>query len=1190
MELLNRIVLGPNAGTFQERVFVGVDKAKLGNPEYDPQFFEAFPSLWANAYAFQKAIEAPRSRDQGAIEEWVSLFFLYFFGVLHLETYDSERITQEYDEDLWTALSGTYLDHELPAVRLLRTSDGAVVGGYYPKVVFFPSRGRSSWQSSKSLRLYLQGGKLSWQKCKDNLLTEQNAINRFYGRLSAIAQAALEGDIRDALVSFITQEPIFENAYSPLEHVEIDPDRWSPYNEPNEEKLLACYPLQTIRDGVRYYYLVSGFPHLADWMSAPIAPGMPAPVDYTMASPVTLRVDFGGRSFNCALKPGEKIVFLRNLFLPRESFGCVLESDQTVRISKASSFHKILVVLEGKKKFAQDNNGKILLCLAPLTGEFVEAFPEVLSEQDKRVRARLRSDSDVAQVDWSITILNREVNWSSIVNVQNKLSDSLVSVWPAKAADDWRLYVARGTGALEDAGRWTLVDENGTRGVVHKLSDDEYVSVLNDERRPNRPRAMLLKDAADAERGILFMTRSPYDDVSVGKLKKATLAVDFGTSNTCIAAKVHGDLADPPQPIIFSQAPAVWWGEILETTDTTPVFAPFQWGGKKGFFPTVLLVRRTATGLANVTPENLKVENLFSAAIPGIHGALNNRQYVRPNSTWEIHSNLKWQLNPESPYRSLFLWLSLIYAHAEVRFRQKAEAEDYVFTVPLALPEKHRLDFDTEAKRIVESTRRLCYGERGAGDVESRYYAVDESSAIAKSALAPGNPDSLEVFIDLGGGTADIAIRHDTECVVLDSIPVAGAAFFKFANKNFSPPTWYDPLGADDFAKSLSLLLPESFKPEDPRLREVFRETSELIPLANYYTLLVNPLDDLEFKRRERKVLDHGMGRASFQKFWTQSLLRHVIAYALLQACAAIVNRQSPVSKGITLKLAGNAWALMMFAGLNRTSDVLMKESKDILEILKLRLSEHPETKQLLHKMKDSLRIFSVDLLNERVIGEGKTALARGAILLALEGSLNQEGSVGGPKAFAGVTLPEVRINDDGPISIRWCDRWQHEDFALKLRQASPDSDAEADSEGVLGLREMRLAIGGTREKDASIKPLDPLLEGFVQLCNVKNFKEAQLLPEEWHQINSRLLNADQYVDNNLNPSQPPVSVFLSKILYSENDEYPYMEKLAIRNLTSRRGKSQYKARMPKVTETARDAPAKLGDQPGESASPGKDE
>jgi len=1181
MELLNRIVLGPNAGTFPERVFVGVDKSKLGNPDYDPHFFEAFPSLWANAYAFQKAIEPPRARDQEALEEWVSLFFLYFFGVLHLETYDSERLVREYDADLWTAISGTYLEHDLPAVRLLKTSDGIVVGGYYPKVVFFPSRGRTSWHSSRSLILYLEGNKLSWQKCKENLLTEQNAINRFYGRLNAIAQAALEGDVREAIVSFIRSEPIFENAYSPIEYLDLDPDRWPPYDEPTEEKLLAHYPLQNMRDGKRTYYLVSGFPYLAEWMSTPIAPGMPAPVDYTKANDVTLRVDFGGRSLDCALRPGDRIVFLRDLFLSGDSFGCVLEGDSLNRVNKASPFHNIRVV-DGKKEFAQKHKGKFLFCLAPLQISFVEAFPDILSEEGRKIKVTLRYDRDVATVDWSLTILNREVSWTTTVAVQEKLSESLVSVWPGKVSEDWRLYVARGTGTSEDAGRWALIDENGEPGEVYKLSVDEYVTVLNDQSRPNRPRAMLLRDAAGTERGVLFLTLNPYDDVSVGKLKKATLAVDFGTSNTCMAVKVHGDLSDPPQPVVFSQSPAILWGETLKTTSVTPVFAPFAWAGKKGFFPTVLLVRRESTNLGRVTAENLELKDLFNAAIPGLHEGLDNRAYIRKASSWEIHSNLKWHRNPDLPYRAVFLWLSLIYAHAEVRFRYQAEVQDYVFTVPLALSEKDRTDFDSEAKRIIVSTRRHCSGTQGVGDVDSIYYAVDESSAIAKSALAPGNPDSLEVFIDLGGGTADIAIRHDTECVVLDSIPVAGAAFFKFANKNFSPPPWYGVLGAEEFAKSLSLLLPESFSPGEKNLRGVLKDTSELIPLATYYTLLISPLDDQEFKKRERLVLEHGMGRLSFQKFWTQSLLRHVIAYALLQACAVIANLGLSLDKGITLKLAGNAWALMMFAGLDRTSAVLMRESTDILDILKLRLSEHPETKQLLHRIKDSLRIFSVDLLNEKVIGEGKTALARGAVLLSLDGGLSHEGVVEANPPFAGVTLSDVKINDEGPITIRWCDRWQHEDFAAILRQSGWES----------AVREMRLSIAPPSDKHGTVKPLDPLLEGFVQLCNVKNFKEGQLDAEDWHQINSRLLKADQYLDNSQHPKQPPVSVFLSKILYSENDEYPYMEELAIRNLTPKKDKAKSKNRTGDEAEPERDIAAKAGTRPrsSESPVPNKDE
>ena len=62
---------------------------------------------------------------------------------------------------------------------------------------------------------------------------------------------------------------------------------------------------------------------------------------------------------------------------------------------------------------------------------------------------------------------------------------------------------------------------------------------------------------------------------------------------------------------------------------------------------------------------------------------------------------------------------------------------------------------------------------------------VDESRAIAKSAQAVPNPGIVELFVDVGGGTADIAVRHENDFLVLDSLKLAGKAFFRFTEQNF---------------------------------------------------------------------------------------------------------------------------------------------------------------------------------------------------------------------------------------------------------------------------------------------------------------------------------------------------------------------------------------------------------------------
>jgi hypothetical protein len=102
--LLNREILGDPPAQ-QERRFSRIPATNLQPPEYNAKYFETLPTMWAEAYTFQRAIERG---DRSALEEWVLLILLDYFGVIHLKRYEESTLVQEYDPDLWPAISGTY--------------------------------------------------------------------------------------------------------------------------------------------------------------------------------------------------------------------------------------------------------------------------------------------------------------------------------------------------------------------------------------------------------------------------------------------------------------------------------------------------------------------------------------------------------------------------------------------------------------------------------------------------------------------------------------------------------------------------------------------------------------------------------------------------------------------------------------------------------------------------------------------------------------------------------------------------------------------------------------------------------------------------------------------------------------------------------------------------------------------------
>src|SRR5215217_8266739 len=89
--LLNDDILGGNAGVEEARRFKR--EVKISPVRYDARYFETFPTVWACAYAFQKQIELYGERGhqadraaESAVEEWVTLFLLFYFGALNLSS------------------------------------------------------------------------------------------------------------------------------------------------------------------------------------------------------------------------------------------------------------------------------------------------------------------------------------------------------------------------------------------------------------------------------------------------------------------------------------------------------------------------------------------------------------------------------------------------------------------------------------------------------------------------------------------------------------------------------------------------------------------------------------------------------------------------------------------------------------------------------------------------------------------------------------------------------------------------------------------------------------------------------------------------------------------------------------------------------------------------------------------------
>jgi len=1128
-DFLNNGILGGGAGVAEKRGFRSVRTEYITSPDYDPKYFETFPTCWAAAYAFRKTLDLPATVNSGvdagrfteeisqAVEEWATLFLLHYFGILYLTESKQIELQQRYDKDLWLALSGTYPSarEEPPRSIKLLQHDETVVGAFYPSVIFFPARDRTRWLKDKTLADYVLDNRLSWTRSRRILLTSEKEERDFHAHLRAIAELpVLSRGLRDRLFDFC--EAHFQGRVDVVAELDVDPGRWEVPGLKvwESEELLEMYPLRKPNrlDGNekekpgRIFYLVNGMPDYTPWMKAAILPSGPAPYQYRKLTDRQIVVELPGRKIPCNLRDDDEIFLLKDLFLNHAPHWCKMPKVSESHAAHIKPVHKV----ELRDPVVTEKD--IAVCLAPITKDLLAHFPELLRDSD---RVSVSPNVEGSSVEWTVPIMGREVRWQTRPSYAKGLTTSSLALWPPRVSSEWRLYAAYGVGPREDSGRWHLVDQNGKLGKLIDVEEEEYVSVLYGSASPNQPRAMVLFDSSDNQRGVLFFADFGGDQTPNHDLD-SKLAVDFGTSNTSLAYSLG---SGQPETLRFQLTPRPIWGMRRDLQHREqPGFFPYDWSATttKGFYPTILLSRRSDSRLTDeLEPENVALDHLFRVDIPGLHRDLEQRLYEGSlNATWKAHSNLKWDLEGRTePWRTLFLELTLLYAHADLFFTKRALVDHYVFTFPLAFRKDDRENYHTKVKTALKQVRYYCYGASLMANV-SYDDQVDESTAIAESVGAVGVKATMEVFIDVGGGTCDIAVSHDRKFLVLDSIRVAGNTFFQFARKSFSA----DLQGAVQFKKHLGKLLQGN---NDGELKITNADPSFGLDIV--YSVGISGLGDQHFREREAAILRKGMGTYSYQRYRTRLFFRHIIAYSLLQACAAAVDHQIKLSSGISLILGGNGWGLMMFAEFERDSSRLREEAETILKTLKANLVGQATDEE--RPYLEALRISNLILLNEDNLSKAKTNVALGA-LNADTGRRNGDRSATMP--YTGITLEDLSLSRANPRTIRWCERWGIASFREKFPGVEQVED------------------GSFTVPDDLERPFNTVLQAFTSIGNVRSQDQDNMPKEAWTNINGRVAEFVSMLRGNVERLEvSPINHFLSEVLYSKKASRDYLDTLA---------------------------------------------
>lgn len=1131
---------------------------------FHQQFYEAVPTMWASAYELENLLqtyvrppvgEGITEEVRRAVEEWMCLFLLFYSGVANFEVVSRDEQRQR----LWAAMTGTYPKGDvLEEVALLRVDDEEVkttVGASYPGIVFFPSRGRAAWSKNAVLREYVAGGRLSWALCRQKLLRDAQDVKDFAAFLADV-KATVAGDAGGAIAKFASEReldlPASGHAFPGRLPYKAGAG-WTRAIEEDVAKIIAAYPfVNEVRDAQgkvaeRVYFLVTGVADAngrreeglpeTDWMKTPIGKGLPAPNAFYQKKDSTgtllkkrIFIKWASKELEYSLEteppPGmvaERAVLLKHCFMG-ESAWCQAPADGAFKVH-ADRCHKL----------TNDEQSPILnkqavgssYHLAPVNGEFLKHFGRGLYNNSEshllKIDAIERRAEDVGseaerrpRLEWSFTFEVAErgnsgqsrrlsVTWLSEV-AQKEFNTVSAAIWPPKTHKDWRLYFAYGRGA----GSWMLYDENGVPAApklqrehfLYTSGQAEGTQAEGAQARPNRPAALMFIDRAGNPRGVLFL--QALSDVG-GNAGDATLGVDFGTSNTCLAYKLPG--AGPAQVLKFTLVPEVVWGE---TPVEQPDFVPFRWHDKD-FFSTVLLSDKFHD-FGKVQVASLRPSDLFlTIDIPALHqGLKENLALNRYKEEWHVKSDLKWQ--EPVIFRDLFLSLTLLYAHAELLFTHGYGIDRCVFTYPLAFDNTRKENFQDQTIAVYQRIYQMCYGTPPQRTPEF----LSESAAVAAS---QGEQNSFDLFIDIGGGSTDVALTHRTPdgmFTALDSVEVAGKEFFEFIWDHFD--------GAQESNKQLRRDLNLLLFGKNQELgitNESRAYIGEIGGFGYFYSFLISERAAAELKEAEQKMRE--VHQYFYQHFRSQKFYDHILTYALVQACAAVSTHPS-LPRFVRILCTGNGWGMLTFAQWDKTQAHLTSLAENILKsvqtALDARLTEQDQKESV-----SRLEISEVLFLGQPNPGQGaqvkytaKTAVACGAVEADKMMAAAAKGDLNG--CYAGITLGNVWVGAEptgrASVSVNWNDRWVFEKFSAPLQEAMKQNYPPTHINN----------FQFTATNDG--EPPDTLLKLFFNTSNLNN----DWVTQKWHDINAVTLDQQQYSAQNYRMSPSPLNRFLAEALY----------------------------------------------------------
>jgi hypothetical protein len=351
----------------------------------------------------------------------------------------------------------------------------------------------------------------------------------------------------------------------------------------------------------------------------------------------------------------------------------------------------------------------------------------------------------------------------------------VLSVWPNFRAPSWNLYLGftsasvgiqyTPTGLISRDGigrklaandgfsavaaaRALLGGDVGGVGEATWLRDDR-VQTQGIHTLPGPAEAAVLEHRSESERHLAGLLLMPIPEAAPSMAAgRATVGIDFGTTNTSVYLQLPGSEAEPLRITarhVAAYSDADQGRDLLdrEFLPATEVSVPFQ---------TILRVRRTAG-----RPDG---ERVFRDAL--IYFAQRRQAALAQfgGSAEGLEFNLKWSREPEAAKRiELFLTEVALLALAEAAARGVAPTSvNFRFSFPEAFRPWQLTGFQQAARNAARLAVETVTGERmrEAPPVELRTESVSTALYFIHRRGVPAT-EGLVSF-DIGGGTTDVAV------------------------------------------------------------------------------------------------------------------------------------------------------------------------------------------------------------------------------------------------------------------------------------------------------------------------------------------------------------------------------------------------------------------------------------------------